>query len=351
MNTSLHKLDPLTDERWATFIATRPGAGVFHTVGWMRALKDTYGYEPVVYTTTPPGRDLTNGIPFTEIRSWISGRRLVSLPFSDHCLPLMDGTQRFEELCGLIAEEARGKSWRYVELRPAASAENAVEPGGPFRAHDRYYLNTVDLTPDLNTLRRSFHKSCVQRVIRRAEREAVTIDAGRSPEHLKAFYSLLVQTRRRHRLPPQPIKWFSNLIHHMGDALTIRIALKDGNPIAAILTFHYKDVLTYKYGCSDSRHSHLGGTCALFWDAIQEAKSRGAVSFDLGRSDTDNEGLITFKDRWGSKRTELKYFRFSTSPASTRTNPWPMRIAKTAFSHMPDSLLTLAGRALYRHTG
>ena len=82
---AVYKIDPLSDPRWPEFLQRHPDAAIFHTPEWIEALRRTYGYEPVVYTTSSPGSDLTNGIPFCRINSWLTGRRLVSLPFSDHC--------------------------------------------------------------------------------------------------------------------------------------------------------------------------------------------------------------------------------------------------------------------------
>ena len=86
----VYEIDPLCDPRWPEFLQNNPRASVFHTPGWLRALKRTYGYEPVVYTTTPATVELTNGWVFCRVFSWLTGRRLVSLPFSDHCEPLVD---------------------------------------------------------------------------------------------------------------------------------------------------------------------------------------------------------------------------------------------------------------------
>ena len=95
----IYMLNPLTDQRWSALVEQHLDASVFHTRGWLEALRRTYGYEPVVYTTCPPGNELTNGIVFCKIRSWVTGNRLVSLPFSDHCQPLVDRT---EYLCYLL---------------------------------------------------------------------------------------------------------------------------------------------------------------------------------------------------------------------------------------------------------
>lgn len=86
----VHTLDPLADGRWKTFVEQHRDASIFYTPGWLQALRKTYGYEAVVYTTSAPDEPLTNGIPFCMVDSWLTGRRLVSLPFSDHCEPLVD---------------------------------------------------------------------------------------------------------------------------------------------------------------------------------------------------------------------------------------------------------------------
>src|SRR3989442_10500693 len=81
----VNRVDPLCDPRWGRFLQKHPRASVFHTPAWLEALRRTYGYEPVVYTTTPPGIELTNGMVLCLGYSPITGRRGVSLPFSDHC--------------------------------------------------------------------------------------------------------------------------------------------------------------------------------------------------------------------------------------------------------------------------
>jgi len=55
----VYRIDPLTDRRWNAFLeAAMARASVFHTLPWLKALHRTYGYEPIVLTTTPSGVDL-----------------------------------------------------------------------------------------------------------------------------------------------------------------------------------------------------------------------------------------------------------------------------------------------------
>lgn len=344
----VYEIDPTRDERWDNFLETEAQASIFHTAGWLEALRRTYGYLPIAFTTSSPQGPLTNALPFCQISSWVSGRRLVSLPFSDHCTPLIEDPDQLNSLLGYLRNRMAFEKWRYIEIRPlpALGTHRA-----DFEVSKVFYFHKLDLRRNLDEMRHHLHKDCVQRKIRRAMREGLVCEEGRSDSLLNGFYHLLLLTRRRHGLPAQALVWFRNLISCLGERVMIRVASKDGRPVAGILTLRYKKTLVYKYGCSDHRFSNLGGTQLLFWKAIQEAKKDQLSEFDLGRSDCDNSGLVAFKDRWGAARTELTYLRYPvTRPRSTSETRQTL-VRKYLWSHLPSGALAIAGRLLYKHMG
>jgi len=340
----VYQLDPLKDQRWAELVGRHPSASVFHTTSWLRALQHTYGYRPVGFTTSAPGVELQNAVVFCEIRSWLTGPRLVSLPFSDHCDQFVDDNDQLATICGHVKRERDNHGWRYIELRPLSPSPN--ECG--FTAAEHFWVHSLDLRPGTDVLFHSFHRDSVQRKIRRAERENLVCEEGRSEELLKLFYHLFAVTRRRHRLPPQPFQWFMNLATFLGSAMNIRIARHAGRPIAAIMTLSHRDTLVYKYGGSEAAFHNLGGVQLLFWKAIQDARARGCVSLDLGRSDLHNGGLLTFKDRWGASRSAVTYWRF---PPEGRFHRYLACRAKDALGYVPNGIRAAAGRVLYKHVG
>jgi hypothetical protein len=346
-----YQIDPITDARWAEFVERHPSSSVFHTVGWLQALQRTYGYVPVAFTTSPPSSDLKNGIVFCRIDSWLTGRRLVSLPFSDHCEPLCDSIQNEDFLIRNLQTALIKQKWKYLELRPINANFGHVGGNSDFVAAGKYFLHRLNLAPDLRSLFRDFDKDSVQRRIRRAERAGLVEKCGRSNDLLKDFYALFVTTRHRHRLPPIPYAWFNNLIQCKDKSLEIRVAYKDNIPIAAILTLQFRNVVYYKYGCSDLRFNKLGTTPWLLWRAIESGKSNGANQFDMGRTQEDNVGLLTFKNHWVPQPERLVYRKFPESSVVGSTDRWKMQIAKRIFSHMPERLLTITGRLIYRHIG
>lgn len=345
---SVYTLNPLEDPRWEEFGRQHPGFSVFHTIGWLEALRRTYGYEPIVYTTSPPGSMLTNGIVFSRISSWLTGRRLVSLPFADHCEPLLETSEQREAILESLQGALAREGLKYVEIRPlkaGAPVGSRMEESGSFCFH------TLDLRPSLPDLFRGFQKDSTQRKIRRAEREGILYDSGNSRALLKEFYRLSVLTRRRHRLPPQPIEWFQNLIACLGDRLTIHLASTREKAIATILTLRCGQRLVYKYGCSDADYHKVGAMPFLFWKAIQQAKDQGLRELDLGRSDSDNPGLITFKGHLGAAQSELVYHRCYAADRRNSSAGFGMSLAKRVIGHLPGNLLTTAGRLLYKHVG
>ena len=361
----MYWIDPIIDRRWTQFVEKHPQASVFHTAPWLEALRRTYGYTPMALTSCGPGSQLMDGIPFCKVKSWISGSRLVSLPFSDHCRLLV----KKEELPNFISylDEHSRSGGRYIEIRPTEICSLLAENGPryqtenqmlnpairEFSAYRKYSLHRIDLLPDLPTIFNNFHKSCIQRKIRRAEREELECEAGRSDSNLETFYRLLLITRRRHGLPPQPISWFRNLRDCFGESLTIRIASKNSRPVASILTLRHKNTAVYKYGCSDSAHHNLGAMPMLFWKTIEEEKGRGVQEFDLGRSDPENAGLAVFKEHLGAVRSELTYFRIGTHDSGTSAGDLAVRMmtARTILARMPRGLAEVAGTILYRHMG
>jgi hypothetical protein len=341
------QIDPLQDRRWNRLIEGHPYSSVFHRPEWLQALKSSYGYEPAALSLCSPDAPLTNALVFCRIRSALTGKRLVSLPFSDHCEPLTRSPEEAESLITGLKAMAGPKEWKYVELRTTGAFSDMP---GLLDISVTHFLHRLNLGPSEDELFKGLHKDCVQRKIRRAGKESLRCEEGASDTLVHLFYRLLIMTRCRRRLPPQPLRWFRSLVASFGKRLSIRVAFKGDIPIAGTLTLSHRDTVTYKYACSDARFHNLGGPALLLWTAISEAKRQGFEEFDMGRSTVDNTGLVRFKDRWGAARSVLTYWRY---PAASRshTYEWATNAMKRLAPFAPKESLTLLGRLLYRHIG
>ncbi len=340
--------DPLTDSRWDDLVSRHPSASAFHRRGWIEALKETYGYQPFVLTTAAPGEPLSDGIVACRIKSWLTGARIVSLPFADHCEPLYSDNGDRRLLTDRLIEECKQQHCKYLEFRPI---DALADPGNKFQATESFYFHELDLRPSLEQLFKNLHKDSIQRKIKRAQKEQLSYDVGSTDDFIDSFYHLLLITRRRHHLPPQPVSWFKNLAKNMGGALHIRVARKDGAAVAALLTLRHNSKIIYKYGCSDGAFHQLGGMPFLFWKLIEEGKATGAESLDFGRSEIANEGLVAFKDKFGTTKRTLTYYRYPQTAKQAAHSRGDSILARKMFSILPDGVLSAAGKILYRHIG
>lgn len=344
---NLHVVDPLTDDRWDELVARHPKASAFHKKGWLKALHLTYGYEPFVITTAAPSEDMNDGVVFCRINSWATGARAVSLPFADHCEPLVDESGTMAEILKWLQAEQLREEWKYLEFRPLLPVE-------PLKALPEssscYCFHELNITPSLEQLFRQMHRDCIRRKILRAERERLSYEVGRTPELMDEFYQLLLITRRRLGIPLQPHNWFRNLLQCMGDDLHVRIVRKEGVPIASMLTLNHRRTVIYKYGCSNPNFHNCGGVPFVFWRLIEESKASGAEKIDFGRTDLGNDGLIRFKDRFGTCKHALSYYRYPSDTKGPAENP-ASETMRQVISMLPDSIYEIVGRIVYRHVG
>jgi lipid II:glycine glycyltransferase (peptidoglycan interpeptide bridge formation enzyme) len=95
----------------------------------------------------------------------------------------------------------------------------------------------------------------------------------------------------------------------------------------------------------------MGAMTLLLWKAIQDSKMAGAEEFDLGRSELDNKGLVSFKDHWVERRAQLVTWRYPAPDSLAIREAWKLKVAQSIFACMPDRLLAMTGKLIYRHIG
>src|SRR6266567_6950260 len=106
-------INPLEHSGWDALVASGPHSSFFHTTAWARVLHETYGHLPVYFCRFAEGQ-LEDLLPVMEVSSPWTGRRGVSLPFSDFCAPLsVEGHQR-QPLYKRAMEHGRGGGWGYL---------------------------------------------------------------------------------------------------------------------------------------------------------------------------------------------------------------------------------------------
>jgi CelD/BcsL family acetyltransferase involved in cellulose biosynthesis len=338
----------LTDPRWTDFVATHPAATPFHHPDWTRLVAGCYGFRAFALAVSDATGAVRAGLPVVEVRHLGGGTRWVSLPFTDYCPPLVSTREEKEQLVAALQRSSRAAGARRVDIRAPIADGPATGPHA--------LRHVIALSRDPAGVYANFHHSQVQRNIRRAEREGLTVRQGSSPDDLlDTFYQLHLRTRRRQGVPVQPRRFFRLLWDHaiatgLGSVLVVEAA---GQPIAAGVFLRWNETVVYKFGASDESCWKLRPNHLLMWHAIRTACEQGYGVFDFGRTDIGHEGLRSFKLSWGAAEEPIFYDTLGAAPEpappADGSEGMATRVLGTVIRHSPPLLCRAVGEALYRY--
>ena len=339
-------LDPLAEPRWAALVTRAPDSSVFHHPAWLRLLREQYGYRLTACGLAAADGTLVAGPPLAEVRSRLTGRRLVALPFSDLCPPLVDA-QAAPGAAVALAGALDGLRRRHgvpLEVRGTGDVLGEAAPGARFHHH------VLALEPDVSRVEQRFRKPQAARGVRRALRDGLTAQRRTDAAALSDFYRLHIATRRRLGVPTQPRRFILGFVdlfaRGLGFVLLVR---RDERPVAAAVFLTFGGVLTYKYGASDARFLPSRPNNLLFMEAIRWGCEHGMRWLDFGRTDWDDQGVRAFKLAWGPEERELRYRELG---ARRRRGGGRLEgVLGAALRRSPPLASRLAGEVLYRHVG
>jgi hypothetical protein len=316
----------------------------FHGAPWEKVLTETYNYRPAHFSADKNGASLA-ALPAMEVDSWLTGRRGISLPFTDELEPFGADRKSFQKVFGEAVEFGKSRGWRYLELRGGRKFFDGVPASVSFYGH------SLKMAGDENYLF-SRLESSARRAIRKAEKEKVTVEISQDLGAVKIFHSLQCLTRKRHGLPPQPFSFFRNIHKFVlsQNAGIVVLAFFENKPVAGAVYFYSGNRAIYKFGASDETFQHLRANNLLMWEAIKWLLRRGVKKLDLGKTSVSNEGLRRFKLSWRGDERKIEYFKFDLrknhfAADRDKSSGWHSRI----FRALPVFALRAIGNVLYRH--
>jgi len=351
-NINLQMVDPVEVDGWDDTVLKCPEHTFFHSQSWARALKEAYGYKPVYFVTpaTDGSGRFARLLPMMDIDSFLTGRRGVSLPFTDSCRPVVPQREQeseFRDMLEAAAGYGRNAGWKYLEIRDGRNFPEHVS------AYSSYYRCTSEFLENEELIFKQLQGS-TKRNIRKAGRGGLSISVSNSLDSVLSYYKLHGLLRKRHGLPSQPLYFFKSIhknVIYPGNGFVVLASYK-GKPVSGAVFFHFGKKAVYKYGASDLAYQHLRGNDLVMWEAIRLLARNGFHSLCFGRTDMDNEGLRRFKSGWGTKESIIRYFKIDLKKDMLlREGKGASGLAKAVMSRLPVPALNIIGHLLYRHIG
>ncbi len=341
------------EDELTLFIERHTEEPFYYQRAWLDLLSRLYGYPVYTLTSRAPDGSLAGFMPALAIRSPLTGRRIVSLPFSDCCPPLVTSDEAARDLVDQALALARDERARYLELRSGQMDALDGRPG--LARNDLYARWVVPLEADARAVWKQV-KSPAQRQVKKAAKQGIKVRAGSGASDMDAYHRLHLLTRsRKHGMPAQPQRYFRELWETFGEVGGVRVLLAEheGAVVAGLVLLVSGSTVRYAYGASDERFLRLGPNDALMWEAISWASSAGYTRFDMGRTARDNLGLSQFKRNWGAAEEPLPYYYAPevAGLASTSEESWKYRALTACWRRLPLPAAERLGDALYRHLG
>ncbi|TSC79353.1 MAG: hypothetical protein G01um101425_633 [Candidatus Peregrinibacteria bacterium Gr01-1014_25] len=207
-----------------------------------------------------------------------------------------NGTEGIEKLITALKNVALQRGCTFIRVSPfwpMSASPFPIPSSLPSPLHllaeHVWYLSLVDPDPWQHPLSESripnpeerlfsSMRSTTRNLIRRAEKEGVTVQVSDDPARdIESFIRLHDETRKRHKFTPYTNAFFRAQVARFAPRgeCSLYLARYQGDVIAASVHMHVFGETSYHHGASSSMHAKIPASYLLQWTAIRDALKRG----------------------------------------------------------------------------
>ncbi len=344
MTVRVRECRPQDEREWERFVQHCPGATFFHRFGWQRVLREAFGHRTHYLLAETGDGGIVGILPLARVRSHLFGDKLASLPFCVYGGPATESDTARQALTEAACHLATELSVDVLEWR------NLSPSGQDWPVRDLYYTfhKAIDRDHDANL-----------KAIPNKQRAMVRkgIKAGLVSEPVpdtRRFYRVYAESVRNLGTPVFARRYLELLQREFGEDCRVLMILEQGEDVAGVLSFYFRDQVLPYYGGSIGRARAIKGcNDFMYWELMRRSADEGIRVFDFGRSKRET-GAYQFKRNWGFEARPLFYEYFLVGarrvPDVTPVNP-RYRLFVQAWQRLPLPIANLMGPPLARSLG
>ena len=342
---TLHLMQPGGAARWDAFVHACPDATFFHRAGWQRVIEQSFGQKTWFYYVEQDGQ-IQGVLPLCEINSRLFGHALGAMQFC-----VYGGVAALSDAARAMLDDAADKLARelkvgHLEYRNLVAAH----PGNPdWQTKDLYvtFRKAISADDDENM-------NAIPRKQRAMVRKGIKAGlVGEVDDNIDRLFTAYANSVHRLGTPVFPKKYFALLKEEFGDDCEVRTIVLNGEIVASVLSFYWRDEVVPYYGGGMPIARDVAGNDFMYWNLMQFAAARGCRMFDFGRSKLGT-GAYDFKKNWGFTATPLPYeyrlYESNELPDNNPLNPKYQLFIKM-WKKMPLALANIIGPHIVRNLG
>jgi FemAB-related protein (PEP-CTERM system-associated) len=327
---------------WDAYVAAHPHASFFHRGGWKRVIEAAFGHRTHFLLAERAGKTV-GVLPLAEIKSRLFGHSLGSLPFCAYGGILADDD---------VARYALDAAAQALATRLGVGAleyRNQVAQHGDWPTKDLYVTFKKPIAPEVEA-----NMNAIPRKQRAMVRKGIKAGlVGEIDGHTGRFFAAYSASVHRLGTPVFSRKFFRLLKDEFGDDCEVLTITLDGQVIASVMSFYFRDEVLPYYGGGVDAARAVAGNDFMYWELMRRACERGLKVFDFGRSKRGT-GSFDFKKNWGFEPTPLYYEYFLVAdksvPEINPLNP-KYRLFIEAWKKMPLALANAIGPHIVKNLG
>ena len=329
--------------RWEAFVQRCPDTTFFHRIGWKDIIEACFGH-PTHYLLAERDDQIVAILPLAEVKSFLFGHALVSLPFCAYGGVAAMETEAVTALHAFARELGARIGVEHLELRDRVVREAAWPRQDLYVTFRKAIQPKVD--DNLAAIPRK-QRAMVRKGVGRGLVSGIDADVDR-------FFALYADNVHRHGTPPLSKRYFEALQRTFGrDCEVLTVTEPGGKAVSSVLSFYFRDeVLPYYAGDVEAARD-LAANDFKYWELLRRACERGLRIFDLGRSKRGT-GAFAFKKNWGLEPTPLAYeyclYRRERIPEHNPLNP-RYRVLMALWRRLPIPVANLVGPHLVKGLG
>lgn len=339
-------INPVNFAGWNDLILQMNGYSIFHSSQWAELLSGSYGYNPCYFVVEKEGV-ITAVFPMMIINSFITGRRIVSLPYTDFCKPLFTEKISFNFLFDEIINFGKKENLNFIEFKDD-NPQNGSDVSSTFQ-----YRHKLSLCKSEDEIFSDFRKG-TKSSIKKAIKQGVTVKIDNSPDSIEKFCRMNHVTRKRHGLPPQPTSFFTKLYKYIigkGSGFVV-LAQKNNQEVAGAVYLTFGKKVLYKYSASYPQYQNLMANNLVMWEAIKFSINNNYDEIDFGITESENEGLRIYKNGWGVEEAKVFLYKYDLRKDKyVEINTRVSGVHNKIFNKTPIPLLKLFSSVFYKHFG
>lgn len=329
---------------WEEFVASAPAATLFHGLAWRRVVAGSLRHS-TPYRCAWRGDRLAGVLPLVHVRSRLFGNSLVSVGFGVYGGILAEDDAAAQALADDAARLGATLGVDHVELRHVDEREF-----GWTTKSDLYVTFCRALAPTSAANLKAVPRKKRADLRKAIDNRQLSVEVGGDFE---TFYRIYSESLRNLGTPVLPRRFYAAILKELGPAAELSAVRGPDGPVAALMTFYFRDRVMPYYGGAIPAARPLHAYDLLYWSLMERAVARGALVYDFGRSKRGT-GSFDYKTYWGFTPEPLHYaFHLVGKTELPDVNPLnpKYRLMIETWQRLPLAIANAVGPVIARQIG